>query len=840
MNQASTWTFASPALDHIIERPRLIELIEGADARVVLLVAPAGYGKTTLAKQWSARQAGTIAWYRTTRASGDVGALAVGLDEVLARGTSPKHRDPRRIESIASVNPQPVPLARALVSIYGHLRRDVLLVLDEWEAAGTAEADELIALLVADLGLSILVTSRSRPAWFTSRLEVYGEGLELGVESLAMSDDEAFAVLEASPDSAEACELVTTAGGWPAVLGLAAVTPTAEVEPRHRTSRTLYDYFATEILGAAPEPVQDALRLIAVASIHDPVTAEVVLGRDFPSLLEEARRRALIVVETDMSFSLHPLLTELLVGDLKRSPRSVRTELAGRLGVLIDARCWDEALAAAEVLPEAEFVTSALDRAVEDLLRIRRVTTLERWVRAGRAAGVSTALLDYAESEAALRRGEFDRASILAIHASELLDGNRAANAHLVVARAAHLNSSSEVCASHLAEALRLGTEAPTVATAYWLRYAHGLDLESLEIDRWLRDFQEASDHSIEHQVRIAHGMLTIGNLDGTLRQRVRRYTLARDFLAQVDPMVSSAYLNALSCGLGDCGLFADALDAAELETELADEYGLLFVTRFAALNRARASIGLRRFAIANRALASLGRRGGTEFDAYVHAYQAMLTACLYLSMGDAARAYSAVAVDPDPVAGRVAIAELFSARALAQAALGDVRAIETTEKARSHSRTIGVRAMSSVALALLDVETGANESATSRFISALRSGLGLSVVLGLRVSPALVNLISASAETHEALAPVLLEANDAAIAKQIGVDIPRSVVRSRMLSPRELELHGLIAQGLTNSEIARLLFISQSTVKVHVRHILEKLGARSRAEAARVWQEGN
>jgi two-component system nitrate/nitrite response regulator NarL len=67
-----------------------------------------------------------------------------------------------------------------------------------------------------------------------------------------------------------------------------------------------------------------------------------------------------------------------------------------------------------------------------------------------------------------------------------------------------------------------------------------------------------------------------------------------------------------------------------------------------------------------------------------------------------------------------------------------------------------------------------------------------------------------------------------------LGLRIPRPAKQKQRLTPREAEVHELLAQGLTNEQIAKLLFISLSTTKVHVKHIYDKLGVRSRLEAAR------
>ena len=143
----------SPALDHIIERPRLIaRLEEGGGARVSVFAAPAGYGKTTLARQWCERQDCPVVWYRTNRASGDVALLAVQFDELFASLAPELPRDPDKVATIASVNPSPQPARPRAPSHVRGICAGLLLVVDEWEAAETDEAEELLSMLVEGFG----------------------------------------------------------------------------------------------------------------------------------------------------------------------------------------------------------------------------------------------------------------------------------------------------------------------------------------------------------------------------------------------------------------------------------------------------------------------------------------------------------------------------------------------------------------------------------------------------------------------------------------------------------------------------------------------------------------
>lgn len=105
------------------------------------------------------------------------------------------------------------------------------------------------------------------------------------------------------------------------------------------------------------------------------------------------------------------------------------------------------------------------------------------------------------------------------------------------------------------------------------------------------------------------------------------------------------------------------------------------------------------------------------------------------------------------------------------------------------------------------------------------------SFVCGYRGAPEVIVALLQDSSLHPELSRILALSGDAEVlAPPTAGRLDRSVLT---LSPREKEVLSFLAQGMSNAEIGATLFISPVTVKVHVRHIFEKLGVRSRGAAA-------
>jgi LuxR family transcriptional regulator, maltose regulon positive regulatory protein len=833
---------ASPALDHIIERPRLIaRLAEGGGARVSVLAAPAGYGKTTLARQWSKRQTGPVAWYRTTRASGDIALLAVQLDELLASIAPDLPREPGKVASIASVNTSPKPLAGAILRTFKPLDQNILLVVDEWEAAGTTEAEELLSMLVDGLDIRFLITTRTRPDWFTPRLEVYGEGLEISVDQLAMTDDEATRVLAALGAVAGRARLMRTADGWPAVLGLAAMSGDVDFTSSRLLSHTLYDFLASELLAAATPETQTALMLLAIASVTDIEVAHTLLGSGSDEAIREAAARGLIAVTDRKALSLHPLLRELLIQRFGESETETRDALLSRCRRLLDARLWDEALCVAEIARDASFVTEAIGAVLDDLLAAGRTDSLKRWVAAARLTNAEGALIDYAESEALLRGNDLDRAMALATQAAGSLEGDLLARAHLVAGRSALLTDRPRRTEDHADLAAAAAETAETREGALWLRYILANDLEANDLIQRLEEFRAGARSGLKQSLMLATAQLTVALIEGGLAEALdNAQGVSRLAARDSDAIAHTSFLRAYGCALLLNGRYTTALASIESLTRLSESCAIEFPLPYAQIDRARALIGLKRFASASRILSMLERKMEEDQSGFLHSYVPIQRARLYASVGNLGRAGDVLSLGPPQRATRTSRSEFFGWQALISAA-----AEESTEakvhaaNARRAGRGLEAESLALLAETIVALQHERHPEAVAQLEAVIGAGVCDPILIATRAVPALATFIANQQQWRFWFQRLLTAARDTSLAASVGLRVPRDAKDKGNLSPRETEVHELVAQGLTNEEIAKLLHISLSTTKVHVKHIFDKLGVRSRLEAARALGDG-
>src|SRR5215210_7143561 len=208
----------------IIARPRLTGLLDESPARIKLLIAPAGYGKTTLAQQWLSGPERRDIWYRAGPAAADVAALAAGLSKAVDAVVPDAGRRMReRIRAVGRPEEDVDLLAELFAEDVERWPANAWLAIDDYQFAMESSASErFVDLLTQHTPIQILATSRRRPTWATARRILYGEIQEVDRRTLAMSDPEAKATLGRNDQSVS--ELLQRASGWPAVIGLASLS----------------------------------------------------------------------------------------------------------------------------------------------------------------------------------------------------------------------------------------------------------------------------------------------------------------------------------------------------------------------------------------------------------------------------------------------------------------------------------------------------------------------------------------------------------------------------------------------------------------------------------------
>ena len=425
---------------YIIKRPRLTKLLDESEARIILLCAPAGYGKTTLAREWVETRAERVAWYSGGLEMADPAALATRLCGSLA-GVGLFTGETARIAALAVSDAAPPELGEAIAAGVPQAPGGLLVLDDYQHAVGSAGAEQLLSAFITSCSLRVLITSRLMPTWLTPRMEVYGEALHIDTADLTFTTDEADEVLKGSRPEARAL-VVAQAKGWPAVIGLAARRGDQSREEQ-RLPTDLFRFLADDLFERAPDRLRDMLFLFSLCGADNLDVLEQVVGPELDSQLISAFEQGFITQGLEQRYEIHPLINAFLVEKLRtRKARERESLVATIVTRLASVRRWDDCLRTLRDFPTVNLIEDAFAQALSDLVALGRMTTIRSWIELAESCRSRSPLLMVAEAELALRERDHEKSIALAETAAGLLgNGELAAHAHLVAARAAHLQS---------------------------------------------------------------------------------------------------------------------------------------------------------------------------------------------------------------------------------------------------------------------------------------------------------------------------------------------------------------------------------------------------------------
>jgi DNA-binding CsgD family transcriptional regulator len=822
----------------IIERPRLTRLLDESTSRIIMLVAPAGYGKTTLARQWLApRRHG---WYRGTSASADVAALAVAVAAVaktIVPGAGERMHE--RLRATGTPERDVQPLAELLAEDLERWPDDAWLAIDDYHFAGESEASErFVDLLIRLSPIRLFLTARSRPAWATARRLLYGEIYELGRNLLAMTQDEASQVLSDRPD-AQASGLVALAEGWPAVIGLAALTKDSD-PPDDDIPEALYEYFAEELYQAADEEVQWGLCCLALTSPISPQIAESVLGDGANRVIHEGLRLGFLTSPRKALYDVHPLLRSFLDSKLREhDPARLFATVAHRIHLHVDSKQWDDAFSLLDRFFDEQLFSTLIEVALPSLLTEARTQTLAVWFDRAATHRIDCPALTLAEAEVAFREGDRSAAEALAIQAARRLreDHLLTSSAWYLAGQAAHLRYDDELALKRYELAHRTARGDRDRLQSLWGTFLATVALERNDCQTVLSEYESLAEPTVDAIIRLACGEIMLGTLQSRVVDALNAGQAAWPLIPRAaDPLVCSSFLNLYASALALAGRYAESHEVADEEVRVAQEYRLAFVLPHAYLYRALAELGRRRF---KQCLISVGlaENAMAPNDGFVKMNAVAIRARVKLALGVFPEATSLLESHAHLRATRGMEAEYIGWRALALACAGQFQAaLDQATIASSMSGRAEVISLLPWISAVVAIKTNSKDShdvAQASFEEAQKVGSYDPLVTAYRACPDILSALACVPSNREVLLDILGRAHDASLANAVGLRVAPHATRNGDLSPREREVFLLLGQGLTNREIARTLYISEATVKVHIRSIFRKLGVRSRTEAA-------
>ncbi|WP_439859486.1 LuxR C-terminal-related transcriptional regulator [Pseudomonas sp. MBLB4136] len=873
---------------HVL-RPRLCErLAEGLPGRLLLVSAPAGFGKSSLAIEFCERlpEQWQSLWFGLSRRDSEPGRFLERLLSGLQQLFPGLGRDALGLLRLRQRH-QPFAYEEWLDGLLDELalRLDpaspVLLVLDDYHLAQGAVLDRCLQFFLNHLpaGLLLLVTSRVRPDWHLARLRLSRQLLELQEQDLRLTDEEACELLagqgvELAKD--ERADLLQRSEGWVAGLRLwllaadEACAADGSLPRPHGAAGLIRDYLLEEVIERQPAEVQAFLYDTArqerfCAELCDAIRE----SHDSASILAHLQAHQVFLVPLDEQgrwFRYHHLFSDLLrarpAGGLSSAPASAHLRACrwfSAQGMLDEAI--EQALRGGQPDVAANLVQSLSE---EQLLAEQNVVTLLRWkMDLPDSLLASTPRLIVLYSWALAMACQLDAAEELVGQMSRFLPApsateqqNLLAQVQALLGMIARGRGESLVAQRHCTEALAglpaerygqrlmcLSTLANLAVVQGDLWCARGLNREALELaQRVGNPLFEALAHYDRARVLQARGEV-LRALDEVRQglERLRGLSQQRLYAVRARLTLYEGYLLSLRL---QPQLARQRLAAGIAEARACRDVSLL---------------------IGHCVLASLEGREGALTDAFARLaeaerlmhiwdvppiyYLAMitLTKCeLWLRQGQTevadawlvrlAEAYSgeqAAAAAPEfnpQLALYIELQQAVLERSLGESAAAERRLRALSQRVQATGgQLLGLYAQ--VQLAALHHVDGRERDAQQQLTIALQLAAGGALSAFNELLTQQPDWLRAQllAQPESPQRDALLAQLPAAQAVASSVDQGAAV---ESLSARELAVLQLIAQGCSNQQISDSLFISLHTVKTHARHINSKLGVERRTQA--------
>ena len=318
----------------LVPRPRLSERLDrGTAAKLMLVSAPAGFGKTTLLTEWLAAGPAApadewlAAWLSLDRGDNDPASFWTYVIAALRTAASGVGESALALLQA----PRSPPIETVLTVLLNDLRAtagDIVLVLDDYHVIDARDVQDEMAFLLDHLPpqLHVVIAGRADPALPLARLRARGELAEIRAAELRFTPDEAAAYLNEMMGlqltARDVAALEGRTEGWIAALQLAALSMQGRddvagfIAGFAGDDRYVVDYLAEEVLQRQPERVQAFLLQTSILGRLSGPLCDAVTGQGGgKAMLEALDRGNLFLVPLDDRrrwYRYHQLFADVL------------------------------------------------------------------------------------------------------------------------------------------------------------------------------------------------------------------------------------------------------------------------------------------------------------------------------------------------------------------------------------------------------------------------------------------------------------------------------------------------------------------------------------------------